>query len=711
MNNATQLTRQPQPSDLTIAICTIGRDGFLQTALRTVLETTPPGVTIHVVLNEPPDQALAGEIAHLIEPHDGPTAVTTLTDRLTIAGSHNTALTACTTDFITFMGDDDLVLEPRIMELLNQFWNTTPTPAVIGSYCRRVSGGYDTPRFSTNKDYGPTTMAEWEDARDSGELIEIVFPSAVYRTELLRSIGGFEERFGSAMDLATFTILGQDHPVLANPRRSFAHRIHDGSVTSSSARQHAERLSYTVECVAAVRAGEPQPTWDEFVAQTESASLVSSALDQRVVMSATLFRQGGAAAASGKKATGIAKMAVSGLLSPKTFLQRSRSQVEREDAGQSVVTVLVKQTNHHRVPFYERLREELRSAGIELRIVSGTVPGEDDEQASLHWAESRGLRQLSVGGKTLVWQSGFDVALGADLIIAEHAAKQLFNTVLAFGQRGLRTRFAFLGHGKNFQASVEGAAGDPLRGQLTSRAHWFFANNDLSAQAAVEAGIPPDRVTPVMNATDTGHIRRVLASLPADTDQEVRRELGIGGGPVVLSMGTLSPLSRPQFLVDAAIELRRQVPDVEVVVIGGGSSEPIMAGAGDAYEWFHAIGPVIGDERIRIASIASLQVLPGLIELNIVDGFGLGLPTITTDVDYHSPEIDYLDDGANGIMVHGAPTPAQYASVVAETLTDSGRLATLQAGAEASGEQLTIEAMAQNVAAGIRAALNAPTRL
>ena len=707
------LSRIPVPSDLTIALCTIGRQGFLQTALGTLLDTTPPGVSLNVVLNRPDDPELSTEIKELLSGWDGPLQIVELDERLTIAGSHNTALNASTTDFITFMGDDDLVLESRVEELLSRFWTITPTPAVIGSYCRRVSGSFDAPRFSTNKDYGPTTVEEWRDKRDSGELIEIVFPAAIYRTDLLKSIGGFEERFGSAMDLATFTILGQEHPVLADPRRSFAHRIHDGSVTSSSASQHAARLRYTEEYIAALRAGEPEPAWDDFIDRDSVAPVATRLTDKRRVLSATLFRQGGAAAASGNLLTGIGKVAASAALSPGTFVNRSKSQVSREAAGQTVVSLLMKNTNQYRVRFYELLRAELRAQEIELRLIVADGLPEDiakGDQATLPWAEHRSFRELSLAGKTLLWQPGFDVASGADLIITEQASKQLFNIVLAYGQRGFRTRLAFWGHGKNFQTSIEGSSGESLKNAMTSRAHWFFAYNELSSHAAIEAGMPADRVTSVMNSTDTEHIRRVLGSLSPDTDAQVRSELGMGSGPVVLTMGGMSPFKRPAFLVDSAIELRKRVPNVEVVVIGGGSQLHIVADASRQHDWLHSTGPLYGDERVRIGSLATLQLMPGLVGLNVVDGFALGLPTVTTDIDYHSPEIDYLIDGENGLVVTGSPTPAQYAEKVAELLGDGERLSVMQANAAAWGKELTAEAMARNFADGVRAALDAPSR-
>lgn len=714
MNDTTRLlTRVPVPSDLTIAICTLGRQGYLQTALRSVINTTPPGVRLHIVLNGSDDPTLAHEISTMLSTWDGEFALTELDERLTISGSHNVALAAATTDFITFMGDDDLVLEPRVEQLLHQFWATTPTPAVIGSFSRRVSGSHDAPRFSTNKDYGPTTIAEWKAQRDSDDLIEVVFPSAIYRTELLRSIGGFEERFGSAMDLATFTTLGRDHPVLANPRRSFAHRIHDASVTSGNPAEHAARLQYTQAAMAALRAGQPQPEWETFIADHYSTSAIPRTTRHRRVLSATLFRQGGAAVASGNTIHGIGKVAASAVLSPGTFFQRSKAQVVREEAGQAVVSVLLKNLNQYRLPFFRQLRDVLREDQIELRLITADGMAEDHakgDRATLPWAEHRAFRELSVRGRTLLWQPGFDVASGADLIITEQATKQLFNFVLAYGQRGLGTRFAFWGHGKNFQASIEGDSGEGLKQRLTQKAHWFFAYNKLSGQAAIEAGMPADRITHVMNATDTDHIRAVLDSLPADSEQSVRRELGMGDGPVVLCMGGMSPLKRPQFIVDAAIALRAQVPDVEVVVVGGGSQQHLVAEAAETHSWLHATGALYGDERIRIAAVAVLQMMPGLVGLNIVDGFALGLPIITTAIDYHSPEIEYLIDGVNGAIAPADATPAEYATYLAAILQDPDRLDALRAGADIAGRELTIDAMVTNFAEGVRAALNAPLR-
>jgi glycosyltransferase involved in cell wall biosynthesis len=327
------------------------------------------------------------------------------------------------------------------------------------------------------------------------------------------------------------------------------------------------------------------------------------------------------------------------------------------------------------------------------------------DRASMPWAEIRPLREFSIAGRSLLWQPGFDVAYGSDLVITEQASKQLFNVVLAYGQRALRTRHAFWGHGKNFQAPLEGSSGEGLKRRLTRRAHWFFAYNELSARAAVEAGISADRVTVVMNATDTAHIRAVVGALPADSGPRVRHELGMGSGPVGVFMGGIYPPKRPQFLLDAAAVIRTLVPDFEMLIIGSGSERDLVESAANAAPWIHYAGPRYGDDRLRLASVASIQLMPGMVGLNIVDAFALGLPTITTDIDYHSPEIDYLIDGKNGVIVSGDPSPGEYAHRVAELLHDPVRLALLQHGAFEASSELTIEHMADNFARGVLDAL------
>ena len=385
-------------------------------------------------------------------------------------------------------------------------------------------------------------------------------------------------------------------------------------------------------------------------------------------------------------------------------------QKNSEATTEPVVTILFKNCNQYRVPFFRHLRANLEQKGITLRlVVGGGLPEDlakgDIASDSLPWAEERPFRSFRLFGHTMLWQPGFDLARSSDLIITEQASKQLFNIVLSYGHRLFGTRHALWGHGRNFQGSLEGTAGEGLKRRLTKRAHWFFAYNDLSAEAAIDFGMHPDHVTSVMNSTDTRHMREIRVILPSNTPEAVRHELGMGTGPIALYLGGIYRHKRPDFLVAAAEHIRELVPDFEMMVIGSGSEVGIIEQAAQRHEWFHHLGARYGDERIRLASVADIQLMPGLVGLNIVDGFALGLPTVTTGIDYHSPEIEYLIDGHNGIITPAETTPSEFASVVAAVLQSPEILEKLTNGAELAGMELSVQDMARRFADGIVQAL------
>ena len=373
-----------------------------------------------------------------------------------------------------------------------------------------------------------------------------------------------------------------------------------------------------------------------------------------------------------------------------------------------VVTILFKNCHQYRVQFFHELERNLSQKGIHLRLVVGGGLPEDEakgDTAHLSWAETRDFKSVDVFGHTLLWQPGIDLARDSDLVITEQATKQLFNIVLSVGQRLFKTRHAFWGHGQNFQTSIEGSAGEGLKKKMTERAHWFFAYNDLSAAAAMDFGMDPQNISTVMNSTDTTSIHEIKLTLPANIEQQVRRELNMGDGPAALYLGGVYGHKRPEFVIEAAEHLRGIIPDFEMVVIGDGSSGHLMTEAAERYSWFHHLGSCYGDERVALASVASIQLMPGLVGLNIVDAFALGIPTITTAIDYHSPEIEYLDDGVNGLMTPADSTPFQYAQAAADLLMDPERLESMQAAAQQSGRELSVEDMARRFADGVVQAL------
>jgi glycosyltransferase involved in cell wall biosynthesis len=92
--------------------------------------------------------------------------------------------------------------------------------------------------------------------------------------------------------------------------------------------------------------------------------------------------------------------------------------------------------------------------------------------------------------------------------------------------------------------------------------------------------------------------------------------------------------------------------------------------------------------------------------LAVLDSFSLGVPIITTKNPDQAPELDYLIDGKNGVIINDDVTPAHYAQVVSDLITNNDRLNALVEGCRVSALKYTVEKMVTNFADGVVKALN-----
>lgn len=113
----------------------------------------------------------------------------------------------------------------------------------------------------------------------------------------------------------------------------------------------------------------------------------------------------------------------------------------------------------------------------------------------------------------------------------------------------------------------------------------------------------------------------------------------------IICLGRMQKRRRIEDLVQAFKKLNRD--DVGLVLAG-----PDIDNILDNVEGknIYKVGPVYGEEAIKLLSSCDIYCLPGAVGLSIVDAFYCGLPFITEKVD-HGPEISYLKDGINGFMV------------------------------------------------------------
>lgn len=379
-----------------------------------------------------------------------------------------------------------------------------------------------------------------------------------------------------------------------------------------------------------------------------------------------------------------------------------------QSAGAPARTLCIIQPvlKQYRVPFFLELQDRLAARGIRLRVVYGTPwKGEDmrGDHADLPQPLGRRARSFMLFGRLLVipvlrpW-------LGADLVVVEHANKNLLNYLLAL-LHGLRLkRVAYWSHGRDRQADPD-SGGERFKRRSLHWADWWFAYTADSADYVAAQGFPRARLTVVENAIDT---RALRADLEAVTPAEIRAARDAlswtGDERVAVYCGSLYPNKRLDLLFAAAERVHGAMPAFRLLVMGGGPLAGDVAAFAGSHDWVRAVGPKFGHEKSVLLRLASMWLNPGALGLGILDAFCAGLPMLTTRQTTHGPEIEYLQHEGNGLLLDASPEA--YADGMLRVLGDAGLAARLADGARDSARRYSIETMANNFAEGVHACLS-----
>jgi len=344
------------------------------------------------------------------------------------------------------------------------------------------------------------------------------------------------------------------------------------------------------------------------------------------------------------------------------------------------------------------MRETLGSHGVSLELLHGDpLPEELTRQdvGELSWARRVSCRYW-LGGRICTLDLKPLVA-GTSLLIST-SENRLLPLQLSGG--GVGPPLALWGHGKNFQATLADMPSEILKRAMARRAAWWFAYTNTSAAVLREIGVPVERITVVNNASDTRIIAAHLASLGPERRLELRREFNLGTGPIGIAIQSLHRDKRLSLLFAAAAEVRRRIPDFELVVLGDGPERELAQRAAQSSGgWIHWLGPRFDCEKAKLLAVSQVMLNPGMIGLGVLDSLVAAVPIVTCSTSRHSPEIDYLQPDINGLV---APDDvAGYANEVVRVLTDVTLHRRLSSGATQTAATLTIENMSARFCEGI----------
>jgi len=357
---------------------------------------------------------------------------------------------------------------------------------------------------------------------------------------------------------------------------------------------------------------------------------------------------------------------------------------------------------HYRIPFFNKLQYNLADHGIRLRLIygqeyQGTVP--KTVCLSEPWTFKVQNAYLKVQDMELVWQSCIKNLRGSDLIIVEQANRLLVNYLLLAGFVAKGAKIAYWGHGKNWQSAKADSLREIFKRSMISKVDWWFAYTELSAQRVVESGFPKDKVTIVNNSIDTISLAAACNDMRDEDILKVRKETGINSQNVCVYCGSMYQDKKIDFLIEACILLRNAMKDFHMIFIGDGPEQHLIADACARHPWMHYVGPKFGREKVPYLKAAKAILMPGLVGLVLIDSFVSGVPLITTDFPYHSPEICYLENNKNGIITDFELNA--YVGEVAHYLRSPDKQDQLKKGCAESAAFYSIDNMVNNFSSGV----------
>lgn len=362
---------------------------------------------------------------------------------------------------------------------------------------------------------------------------------------------------------------------------------------------------------------------------------------------------------------------------------------------------------HYRLALFEGLREACLAKGIDLHLLHGQPTAREatkKDTGSLPWADVVKNYYFPVKNRDILWQPFPSHLADSDLVVMMQENRLLSNYPWLLFKRSGKTKVAYWGHGRNFQTHNPNGLREKWKQFLVGRVDWWFAYTDMTKDILLADGYPAERITVLDNAIDNQGFEADLDAISETRLQEIRAELAIADSSRVgLYCGSLYPDKRLDYLIAAADRIRESIPDFQVVIIGDGPSAGEIRAAAESRSWVHWLGVRKGLDKAAYYRLADVILNPGLVGLHVLDAFCAGLPMVTTADARHSPEIAYLKDGENGLVVAGGSDA--YADAIVGLLEDSGTYRTICSNALAAARRYTLRNMIDRFVDGMERCL------
>jgi len=358
------------------------------------------------------------------------------------------------------------------------------------------------------------------------------------------------------------------------------------------------------------------------------------------------------------------------------------------------VTVVQPWLASYRLGLFDRLHVELGRSRIGFSVVCPRASSNDPAAATNAIDAVRPYVQRTAGR---VFLGGFRYlslpvhTLYRGVVVVDDAIRNL-NTVRLVTMRTPRVRLVLWGHGvPEWQSATIRKA----RLAMIKRADYYFAYTESGRERLLKAGLATEKVFTIQNAVAAPKIDVSPAECAA-----LRRELGLEPADrVVLFCGAMYQRKRIDLLVDAADLIKNRYPETKFVFAGAGPELAGLLKQASNRPHLYVIPPVSGTRKAALFGIAEIVAAPGAAGLVIVDALTFGAPPIVCRGQHHGPEVDYVQDGFNGVVAE--PNVESLASHLLAVLHDGELHRRLVRGCQQSAAQITEEAMTSRFLAAL----------
>jgi len=365
------------------------------------------------------------------------------------------------------------------------------------------------------------------------------------------------------------------------------------------------------------------------------------------------------------------------------------------------ILIVQRRLTHYRVPLFTKLRESF-DQDINIDFLYGTPSNSEiskNDSGELYNSISVRNKYFKIFGVELCWIPFSFNLIKYELIIIPNEVRIISNFFLILFCKLLSIKIAFWGHGDNYQSKSRNKILKFFRSIYSNSVDAWFVYTVSGRENLIKYGFKSHKIHVLNNSIEVEYFDfnefHCNVKYFKDNRSFIRDDSNIYG----LFLGSLYKEKRLDFVLEASIKIKKELPGFQLLIAGDGPERPWLLKAIKNLPWVHYFGMLKNEEKAYILSSSKFLINPGLVGLIVLDSFSYGVPIFTTNIDYHSPEFDYISSGINGVVTFN--NVDDFANCILKYCADSKSQASLVSGCKESSKKYSFANMVNNFQLGI----------